>query len=187
MRPQPSENTKRLPPLECPSAYVTLVQKITWSKNKSPLLFSPKTDNRFEAVSRTVRRREAPDRPCVQLNNNIRSPPLYKLSAMTWHPKKRTNLSLRSNKPTSELTNHCKQYSILSEVWAPSRYHVIRGKRESRTVWQRPGHLASFKPDTYDSGIVSFEFSSRKTVPASAIARLAFWYWWVPDRPTKGQ
>lgn len=48
------------------------------------------------------------------------------------------------------------------------------GRPESKTVWQRPGHLTSFNPDMYDSGIVSFKFASRRKVLASAIARLAF-------------
>lgn len=160
---------------------------MTWSKNESLLIFSPNIGNRFATVSWTVRKREAPDRPCVQLNSNMRSPSLCELWVKRCHLIKQTNLSLWSDRPTLELTNHCKQHSMLSEVCAPSRYHVVRGKRGSETVWQRPGHLVAFKPDMYDSGILSFKLESCRKAPVRSIARLAFWYWWAPDRPTKGR
>lgn len=104
-------------------------------------------------------------------------------------------------------TNHCTQQSKLSTVCAPSRNHLVSPYSSfgSFTDWQRPGQredssalthtggsgsaviaCVSGVEESIDCACTCVDSGSRiwKNLRTRWTARLAFWSWWVPARPS---
>lgn len=183
------------PPLKCPSAYVTLVQNMTWSK-KWLSVSLPCFMSCARVVSRTWRRKASPERPLVQLKIRNLDDTLRREISWRWILLRWILLvthfvlvELEGEIPTPGETNHCMQHTKLSTVCAPSRYQVKFVRFGSSTVWHRPGHLVPMSPSLNKSGrkepLGESSLRDCKKDRARATARVAFCFWWVPAKPTK--
>lgn len=149
---------------------------MTWSKNSKSTSY-PYSDRRERTVSLIICKNVPPDRPLVQLKMRTRVESLEQLKNYHQNSKKGSYLGSLGN-PTPGVTNHFIQYSKLSVVCAPSRYHTKPGRLGSCIVWQRPGHLVFTKPSLKESDKLCWTNSplvrSRKKVRANSTAKLAF-------------